>query len=104
MVRQESVAQFEQYIKEVLSRHYVTINGIEIDKNYVFEIKSLDKAKLFKLVICDNIEYAAELVCAIDKSDPQENFYSCWLNKFLEQSKNLNINPNQPVGIDILVF
>lgn len=104
MVRQESVVQFEQYIKEALSRHYVTINGIEIDKKYVFEIKSLDKAKLFKLVICDNIEYAAELVCAIDKSNPKGNLYDYWLNKFSENCKCSKIDPSGPVGIDILVF
>lgn len=104
MVRQESVKAFEKYVNETLKRHSVTINGVEVPKNYVFEIKSLKMAKPQQLVICDNINYAAELACEINKSDLPNNYKDYLIDKFSNDCKTRNINPNEALGIDIIVF
>lgn len=103
MVRQESIKALNEYIDKTLKRHKVTINGVEIDKKYQYIIKDEHKAKLFNLVLCDNVEYAARLVSE-DLASDKNNLYNFYLRKFTEEAEKLGIEPNSPVGIDIIVF
>lgn len=103
MVRQESIDKFNNYIKEELSRHYITVDVLEVkEKKFNYYIKSPDRAQLLEFVICDNVQYAAELVCEINKSDNLD--LHDWMDKFTEEAIKLGIDPNQPVGLDIIVF
>lgn len=102
MVRQESIEALNEYIDNTLKRHKVTMNNVEVDKMYQYTLKDEEKAKLFDLVICDNIEYAARLVSEISKSD--KDLYDYFLRTFTKEAERLGIDVNKPVGIDIIVF
>lgn len=98
MVRRESIEQ----LQNMLNCETGATEGNETRtlKRWNYTIVKAVEYISPTIVICDDVRYAAELVCELDDSEP----LACWMGFFTDLATNNDLNPHDKIGLTISRF